>query len=267
MTRIDMHRLQELVRLHRMGTGARRAAQMLKMGPNTARAYRKALATAGLLDGPVDALPELAVLREAVMVQLPPKEKPQHESSITTWADAITTLLESGSAPTAIYDCLRLREKQFDGSLSAVKRLCKRLQAAKCIAAVDVAIPVDTEPGEVAQVDFGAIGKLWDPDTGRMREAYVFVLVLGYSRHMVVRVVFDQKVETWLRLHVEAFNELGVVPRVVVPDNLKAAVVRAAFGIAEAPVLNRSYRELARHYGFKIDPTPPRSPKKRGKVE
>src|SRR5262245_42964410 len=120
MTRIDMHRLQELVRLHRMGTGVRRAAQMLKMGPNTARTYRKALATAGLLDGPVDALPELAVLREAVVAQLPPKEKPQHESSVTKWADAITTLLESGSAPTAIYDCLRLREESFDGSLSAV---------------------------------------------------------------------------------------------------------------------------------------------------
>lgn len=262
-----MHRLQELVRLHRMGTGARKAAKLLKMGPNTARAYRKALATAGLLDGPVEALPELEVLREAVMVQLPPKEKPQHESSVNKWTDAITTLLESGSAPTAIYDFLRLREKQFDGSLSAVKRLCKYLQVAKGIAAEDVAIPVDTDPGEVAQVDFGAIGKLWDPETGRTREAYVFVLVLGYSRHMVVRIVFDQKTETWLRLHVEAFNELGAVPRVVVPDNLKAAVVRAAFGVDEAAVLNRSYRELARHYGFKIDPTPPRSPEKKGKVE
>jgi transposase len=267
MTRIDMHRLQELVRLHRMGTGARRAARLLKMGPNTARAYRKALASAGLLDGPADTLPELEVLREAVMVQLPPKEKPQHESSITKWVEAITTLLERGSAPTAIYDCLRLREESFDGSLSAVKRLCKHLQVAKGIAAEDVAIPVDTDPGEVAQVDFGAIGKLWDPETGRTREAYVFVLVLGYSRHMVARIVFDQKTETWLRLHVEAFDELGAVPRVVVPDNLKAAVVRAAFGVAEAPVLNRSYRELARHYGFKIDPTPPRSPKKKGKVE
>jgi hypothetical protein len=54
---------------------------------------------------------------------------------------------------------------------------------------------------------------------------------------------------------------------VIVPDNLKAAVIRAAFGVDSEPVLNRTYRELARHYGFQIDPTPPRSPEKKGKVE
>jgi transposase len=54
---------------------------------------------------------------------------------------------------------------------------------------------------------------------------------------------------------------------VVRPDNLKAAVIRAAFGVDEDTGLNRSYREFARHYGITIDPTPPRSPKKKGKVE
>ena len=262
-----MHRLQELVRLHRLGTGARKAAQMLKMGPNTERVYREALTASGLLDGPVDVLPELGVLREAVQQRLPPKDKPQHESSIAKWAEHVESMLEKGAEPTAIYDRLRLEHKDFAGSLSAVKRLCMRLRKDKGITAEDVAIPVETEPGEVAQVDFGAIGKVWDPATGRMRQAYVFVLVLGYSRHMVVRIVFDQKVQTWLQLHVEAFEELGSVPRVVVPDNLKAAVVRAAFGADDDLVLNRSYRELARHYGFQIDPTPPYSPEKKGKVE
>lgn len=51
------------------------------------------------------------------------------------------------------------------------------------------------------------------------------------------------------------------------PDNLKAAVVRAAFGVGGATALNRSYRELARHYGFKVDPAPIYQPKKKGKVE
>ena len=51
------------------------------------------------------------------------------------------------------------------------------------------------------------------------------------------------------------------------PDNLKAAVVRAAFGVDGAASLNRSYRELARHYGIKIDPAPIYAPKKKGKVE
>lgn len=82
-----------------------------------------------------------------------------------------------------------------------------------------------------------------------------------------MRVVFDQKIETWLRLHAEAFAEFGGVVETVVPDNLKAAVVRAAFGLDGDTALNRSYRELARFYGFKVDPAPPRQAKKKGKVE
>jgi transposase len=103
---------------------------------------------------------------------------------------------------------------------------------------------------------FGYVGMLVDPATNRPRKAWVFVMVLGWSLHMVARLDFDQCTETWLRCHVEAFAELGGVPAVIVPDNLKAAVIRAAFGAGDPTVLNRSYRELARHYGFKNDPTP-----------
>jgi hypothetical protein len=95
----------------------------------------------------------------------------------------------------------------------------------------------------------------------------VFVMVLGFSRHMWAKVVFDQRVETWLALHVEAFAALGGCVATVVPDNLKAAVIRAAFAVGGDTALNRSYRELARHYGFKVDPTPAYQPKKKGKVE
>ncbi len=126
---------------------------------------------------------------------------------------------------------------------------------------------METRPGEVAQVDFGYVGRLYDPRAHVMRKAWVFVMVLGYSRHLFARIAFDQTTETWLRLHVEAFEELGGVVEVVVPDNLKAAVVRAAFGVDGPTALNRSYRELARHYGFKVDPTPVYDPGKKGKVE
>jgi hypothetical protein len=53
----------------------------------------------------------------------------------------------------------------------------------------------------------------------------------------------------------------------LVPDNLKAAVIRAAFAVDGDSALHRSYRELARHYGCKVDPTPPYAPRKKGKVE
>jgi hypothetical protein len=75
-------------------------------------------------------------------------------------------------------------------------------------------------------------------------------------------------VPTWLRLHIEAFAALGGVPRTVVPDNLKAAVIRAAFGADRDELsIQKSYRELARHFGFVIDPAPPRRHEHKGKVE
>ena len=191
----------------------------------------------------------------------------QQRSSIERYRATIEPLVNKGVSPTPIYDRLRLEHPDFSGSLSAVKRLCRAISREGGIRPSDVAIPVETAPGQVAQVDFGQVGKLYDPSEGRLRTAYVFVMVLGYSRHQFARICFDQRVDTWLRLHIEAFEHFGGVPEVLVPDNLKSAVVRAAFAPSDPTTLNRSYRELARHYGFKIAPTPPYSPNKKGKVE
>jgi transposase len=263
-----MHRLQELVRLHRMGTGCREAAAMLAMSPNTERVYRQALIAASLWDGDVDALPALDELRRAVEAHRPLKDAPPQQcSSIEAYRALVESLVLKGVGPHAIHDRIRQDHPEFTGSVSAVKRLCQSVRRARGVRPEDVAIPLETEPGQEAQVDFGYVGQLYDPAEGRLRKAYVFVMVLSYSRHQFARICFDQKVESWLTLHVEAFEHFGGVPEVVVPDNLKSAVVRAAFAPSDETTLNRSYRELARHYGFKISPTPPRSPEKKGKVE
>jgi transposase len=265
--RTDMERLAELVRLHRLGTGARETARLLGMGPNTERQYREAIEAAGLLAGDANALPALEELKAAVSAASPSTLPPQQVSSVAGWAEQIGAWREKGMGPRAIYDRLRIEHPGFPGSYASVKRLCRALEKTRGVRPEDVAIPVETEPGDVAQVDFGYVGKLLDPNEHVLRKAWCFVLVLAHSRQMVVRVVFDQRVETWLRLHIEAFQELGGVPRTLVPDNLKAAVVRAAFSVDAPSELHRSYRELARHYGFKVDPTPPFAPEKKGKVE
>ena len=262
--RLHMDRLQELVRLHRIGNKGRTVARLLRMSPNTEQRYRKALLRAGLLLGEVQALPELTTLKAAVAEQIEFRPAQQEVSSIAAWSDRVEALLEKGAGPQAIFDCLKLEDDKFKGSLSAVKRLCRRLRGTLPVKAEDVVISVQTAPGEIAQVDFGYVGKILDPASGQLRKTWVFALVLGYSRQMVVRLVFDQRIETWLQLHVEAFTELGGVVRTVVPDNLKAAVVRAAFAVDEVTGLQRSYRELARHYGFQIDPAPVRQPAKKG---
>ena len=137
------------------------------------------------------------------------------------------------------------------------------LKRERGVQAHEVAIPLQTEPGQEAQVDFGSVGHLYDPAEGRLRKVYVFVMVLSYSRHLFARICFGRKVETWLRLHVEAFEHFQGAAAIVVPDNLKSAVIQAAFTPSEPTTLNRSYRELARHYKFRIAPTPPRSPEKK----
>lgn len=251
-----------------MGSGARDVARLLGMSPNTERDYRVVFEKAGVLAGDAQELPSLEELRALVEAANPPSTLPQQESSVTAWAEKITQLVAKGAGARAIYNWLKLNEAEFQGSEWAVKRLVKRIKKARGVAVDDVAIPVaDTKPGEFAQVDFGHVGKLFDPHEKRMREAYVFVMVLSHSRRMVTRLVFDQKVATWLRLHVEAFVELGGVPHIIIPDNLKAAVIRAAFAVDGETSLNKSYRELARHYKFKVDPTPPRSPTKKSRVE
>ena len=265
--RVEIHVLQDLVRLHRMGVGKRAVARMLGMSPNTERPYREAFEAAGLLEGAADALPSLEELRQAVLTFAPPKTPAQQVSTAEKWGAQIEDLFLKGKQAKAIFDHLKLTEGDFDVSSSAVRRYVRRLSRERGVRAEDVVVPVVTAAGEVAQVDFGYVGSLYDPAQETFRKAWVFLMVLGHSRHQFARVVFDQKVETWLELHAAAFEWFGGVPKTVVPDNLKAAVIRAAFSVDEQTALNRSYREFARHFGFKVDPAPPYSPEKKGKVE
>ena len=155
----------------------------------------------------------------------------------------------------------RLRDDHgFTGSYSAVRRYVHRLRPPE----PRVVVRVQTAPGEEAQVDFGPVGLLYDPATDRLRPAFAFVATLSYSRHQYCELVFDQKVPTWIALHRRAFESWGGVPRRIVPDNLKAAVVQA---LVYDPILGEAYRRMAQHYGFVISPTKPYHARHKGKVE
>jgi hypothetical protein len=123
MRMVDMDRLQELVRLHLMGVGARETARLLKMGPNTERDYREAFALEGLLGGAADELPALDALKAAVTRQLARATPTQMVSSIARWEPRIVKLAEDGLTPQPIYDRLRLEEPDFRGSYYAARGL------------------------------------------------------------------------------------------------------------------------------------------------
>lgn len=121
-----------------------------------------------------------------------------------------------------------------------------------------------TVPGEVMEVDFGYLGLLHDPETKRNRKTYLFSARLRHSRRAYREVVFSQKQEVFFDCHVHAFEHFGGVPAKVTPDNLKAAVIAASYN---DPLINRSYRMLAEHYGFLISPCLPYRPQHKGGVE
>lgn len=84
----------------------------------------------------------------------------------------------------------------------------------------------ETFPGEEVQVDFGYVGMMFDK--GGKKKAYVFNVRLSYRRYDYYEVVFDQKIETWIRCNVNAFNYFGRVPKMIKLDNLKSGVTKVS---------------------------------------
>jgi transposase len=255
--RITVMDLRELIRVLRAGESDRRIAELLGHNRRTIIRYRQWATEQGLLTGE---LPTAATLQRLLQETLPPTLPPQQTSSVARYADEIKVMRERGMEVAAIRG--RLEERHGHPiSYSAVWRFVRRLEPTT----PHPVVRIEVTPGSEAQVDFGYAGCHLDPVTGQLRKSWVFVMVLSWSRHAYAEVVFDQRVETWLLCHAHAFAFFGGVPERLVPDNLKAAVVRASFG--GDPVIQRAYRECAEHYGFRIDPNPPRSPHLKGKVE
>ena len=103
-----------------------------------------------------------------------------------------------------------------------------------------------------------------DPHTGLVREAEIFVAVLGASNFTYAEASWTQSLPDWIGAHVRMFDFFGGVPRLVVIDNLKSGVHKASF---YDPELNRSYGMMASHYGVGVLPARPRRPKDKAKVE
>ena len=137
-----------------------------------------------------------------------------------------------------------IREK-----LDLVKRFVRTLAPARRTVGV-----FHCAPGAEGQVDFFRGAPTSDAGTGEWRRPWVFRMTLGHSRHGYEEAVWDQKLETFLRLHERAFRDLGGVPLVTRHDNLKAAVVRACFF---DPDSHEVYLAFAQHWGFTSLPTQP----------
>jgi transposase len=253
--RKDTMDVRELLLHIRAGSSNRKIERDTGIDRRTVKTYRGWATAQGLLAGPLPPLEELQALLDRTMpMQLPP----QNVSTAENYRELIEQLLKENVEIAAI-QC-RLEERGYTGSYWAVYRLVQKIKPRT----PEATVRVETKPGEEAQVDFGYAGLLIDPLTGEVRRAWVFVMTLSWSRHQYAEFVFDQKVETWLRMHRNAFAWLGGVPQRVRIDNLKAAIVKA---IWDDPEVQQSYRDCAEHYGFLITPCRPYTPQHKGKVE
>jgi len=119
--------------------------------------------------------------------------------------------------------------------------------------------------GEKLFIDYcGPTVPVANPDTGEIRQAQIFVAVLGASNYTFACASWTQKQEDWLRAHVQALEFFGGVPALLVPDNLKSAVRKTH---RYEPDINPSYQQLAAHYQTAIVPARPYKPKDKAKAE
>ena len=115
------------------------------------------------------------------------------------------------------------------------------------------------------QVDWaGQTGGIIDSDTSKIIPVYLFVSVLSYSGYAYVEACLDMKQDAWINAHVHAYQYFGGVTRLLVPDNLKTSVLK---NTKDETVINRSYREMAEHYGTASLPARSRTPKDKAAVE
>jgi transposase len=117
----------------------------------------------------------------------------------------------------------------------------------------------DHTPGEKMFVDYaGATIAIHNAHTGEIRQAAVFVAVLGHSSYTYAEATFTQQTEDWIQSHIRALEFFQGVPSLIVPDNARTGVSKAC---RYDPDLNPTYHEMAVHYQTAVMPARPRKPR------
>ena len=124
---------------------------------------------------------------------------------------------------------------------------------------------IKRKPGETMEVDWiGDTLKVYDSANCCEISAYIFVAVLPCSLYGYAEAFPDMKSNHWIEAHVHAYSFFGGVTRILVPDNLKTGVIK---NTRTELILNRSYHEMAEHYGTAIIPARPVKPKDKPNAE
>jgi transposase len=118
--------------------------------------------------------------------------------------------------------------------------------------------------GDQAMVDWAGMTMTYTDLRGDSHTVYFFTAILPASSLIYAEPFLDMRLEAWIQAHINAFEYFGGVPRLIIPDNLKAAVTKVN---RYESTLNKSYQEMARYYRTAVLPTRVRAPRDKGPVE
>lgn len=260
-----MWEILEVLKRHHRGESQRRIAAATGRGRKTVRAY---LREAKKLGWSKEVPPDESLASQVAQRRQPgptPSGVSPSEEALRGYHERIHQWLEGpegekGLKLTKVHELLT--RQGVDVSYSSVYRY-----AAEHFGWARPKLTVrraEVSPGELAEVDFGRLGKLYDPETGRKRFVWALLVTLGFSRHQYVHVTFSQKLDVVIDGLEEAWEFFGGVAERVVIDNMKTAVVKAD---RYEPAFQRTMGEYAEHRGFVIDAAVVRHPKGKPIVE
>lgn len=190
----------------------------------------------------------------------PPARRRTRGSIVDPYRGWLLAKLERYPELTATRLFRMARETGYPGGYNTIKRCVAELRPRLKPAYLTLGFA----PGECAQVDWGA----WKgvPVPGGTRRLSFFVMVLCHSRMMYAELFLGEGMEHWLAAHRRAFEAFGGVPRKVMVDNCKTAVLVPG-GADRTPQFNPAYLDFAAHYGFLPVACNPGRPNEKGRVE
>ena len=257
-----MTEIREVLRAWLAGAGLRTAAAQAGVDRKTARRYVAAAVEAGLArDGGAGQLTDELVGQVAQVVRpVRPGGHGQAWEQLGACQEQIAGQVQAGLSVVKIG--VLLERQGIVVPYRTLHRFCvERCGFGRTAATVRVA---DGEPGAECQLDFGYLGMLADPVTGRRRKAHALIFTACYSRHMFVWLSFTQTLAAFIAGGEAAWVFFGGVFKVLIPDNA-AAIVAAADAVN--PRFTAGWLDYAQHCGFATDAARVRSPKDKPKVE
>lgn len=250
-----MNKLRTAIRLILMTShGNREIGRQLDVAYNTIRRYRQILQEVPLQ------LEQLPGMTDADLHARFNKRASRHASKrVPDWAYIHRELQRKGVTRTLLWMEYKEEDPETAYELSRFNELYGEWAGKQALSMRQL-----YEPGERGWADFSGTKMQWiEPSTGESNDAEIFIASAGVSGLLFALAVPSQRQEHWVHAHCEWYEALGGVPRITVPDNLKAAVQKAGRDL----VLNPAYLDMANHYDTLILPARSRRPRDKAIVE